>query len=88
MIDTKLAKLEIDFFHKLNAFQNEAAEEIGITVLYHEGVFRENYHIMAITLCDESLKDRIKKNSYFLPENVLRMSYQLVSEFTLKFSIY
>lgn len=65
-------------FHKLNAVKNEVVEDQGVTVLYYEGKFLDKYPIMAFTLYEESLHSRTKLYKYFLSENILRMSYQLV----------
>lgn len=60
------------------------AEELGVTVNFYEGEFLGKYPIIAITLCEETLENKRMKNGllinekFFLPENVLRIAYQLV----------
>lgn len=73
------AKNELNIYYKLDAFKNETVEKMGIATLYYKGKFKNKYPILAVTLCDESLNDKIIKVKYFLPENILRMTYQMVS---------
>lgn len=80
-IGLKHDNIEHDFkmLSILKGFKNPAVEKEGIVTIYHKGKLRKKYSFIAMTLCGESMFDIYMRYGRYLPENILRIYYQLVS---------